>query len=80
MTRSEISERLTTVFRSVFDDPTLVICDEMTAKDVEHWDSVSHIDMICMVEDTFKLKFTTRQVAMLKSVGELITLIENSAA
>jgi acyl carrier protein len=76
MTRDEITTKLTTVFRDVFDDESIVIRDSMTAKDVKKWDSVSHIDMICMVEGEFKIRVTTKQVANLKSVGELISLIE----
>ena len=76
MTRPEINEKLTGVFREVFEDGGIVIRDDMTAKDVKKWDSVSHIDMICSVENVFKIRLTTRQVAGLKTVGELISLVE----
>ena len=76
MTRPEITEKLTGVFREVFEDGGIVIRDDMTAKDVKKWDSVSHIDMICSVENVFKIRLTTRQVAGLKTVGELISLVE----
>lgn len=76
MTRPEINEQLTGVFREVFEDGGIVIRDDMTAKDVKKWDSVSHIDMICSVENVFKIRLTTRQVAGLKTVGELISLVE----
>jgi acyl carrier protein len=76
MTRPEITEKLETIFRDLFEDPAIVVTDAMTAKDVKKWDSISHIDMICAVEKSFKIRLTTRQVAGLKTVGELITLIE----
>ena len=80
MTRPEVTEKLTKVFREVFEDPGLVITESMTAKDVKKWDSVSHIDMICMVEKEFNIRLTTRQVAGLKSVGELISLVGEKTA
>lgn len=80
MTRTEITGKLTTVFREVFEDGGIVITESMTAKDVEKWDSVSHIDMICSVENAFAIRLTTRQVAGLKSVGELLSLIEEKTA
>ncbi|MFM2296251.1 MAG: hypothetical protein RLZZ350_2664 [Verrucomicrobiota bacterium] len=80
MTRPAISEKLTGVFREVFEDGSLVIHDAMTAKDVKRWDSVSHIDMICAVENVFHIRLTTRQVAGLKTVGELISLVEEKTA
>jgi acyl carrier protein len=80
MTKAEITQKLTEVFREVFEDASIVIRDNLTAKDVENWNSISHIDMVCMVEDTFDIQLTTREVAVLKSVGELISLIEAKAA
>lgn len=80
MTKVEITEKLTSVFREVFDDGSIVIRDDMTAKDVANWNSVSHIDMICMVEEAFGIQLTTREVAVLKSVGELVTLIDGKTA
>lgn len=80
MTRAEITEKLTGVFRDVFDDAGLVIRDDLTATDVANWDSISHVDMICAVEAAFAIQLTTRHVAVLKTVGELISLIEQKQA
>jgi len=80
MTRAEITEKLTAVFRDVFEDPGLVVTDGMTASDVMKWDSISHIDMIYSVEKVFKIRMTTRQVAGLKTVGDLISLVEEKTA
>lgn len=76
MTRTQITENLNHVFREVFEDDSIVVRDNMTAKDVELWNSVSHIDMICMVEEKFDIQLTTKEVAILKNVGELISIIE----
>jgi len=65
---------LTSVFRGVFDDPTLDLRGDMTAADIENWDSLNHIDLIVAVERKFKIKFTTREVTSLKTVGDLAKL------
>ncbi len=67
-------QALTGVFREVFDNPGLVLHDGMTAADVENWDSLNHIDLIVAIERKFKIKFTTREVASLKTVGDLAEL------
>jgi acyl carrier protein len=68
------------VFRKVFDDPALVLRDEMTAEDVEGWDSLAHINLIVAIEKQFGVKFATAEIAGLKRVGEnvgsLMTLME----
>lgn len=75
MERTEIVEKLTTIFRDVFTDDTLVLTDEMTANDVEKWDSMSHMVMISHVEETFNVKFKLRDLNKMKKVGDLIDLI-----
>ena len=72
--KSAALQNLTSVFREVFDEPTLVLREDMTATDIANWDSLNHIDLIVAVERKFKVKFTTRDVAALKTVGELAEL------
>ena len=75
MDETEIRARLTTVFRDVFDDASIEIRDETSAKDIEDWDSLNHINLIVAVEGTFKVRFTTKEVSNLANVGEFIALI-----
>ncbi len=75
MSGPEIKERLTDIFRDVFDDDSIEINDAMTAKDIEEWDSLNHINLIVAVEGAFKVKFTTKEVTNLANVGEFIALI-----
>ena len=76
----EIKEPLTNVFRDVFDDESLVLRPDLTASEVENWDSLSHIDLIVAVERQFKVRFTTAEVTSLKNVGELAILIQKKRA
>jgi acyl carrier protein len=69
-------ERLTQVFRNVFDDDELVIDGSTTAADVQGWDSLTHVTLMINVEKAFKVKFTSKQVASLKNVQELVGLID----
>lgn len=69
-------ERLTQVFRDVFDDDELVISGATTAADVEGWDSLTHVTLMINVEKAFKLKFSSKEVASLQNVQELVTLVE----
>jgi acyl carrier protein len=71
----QIQSELNTVFRDVFDNPSLVLRDDLTASNVEGWDSLSHINMIVAVERTFRIKFALADISRLKDVGELISLI-----
>ena len=76
MKRTEIIEKLTAVFHEVFNDNNIVLSDEMTAKDVENWDSLTHMLMITKVEEVFNIKFKLKELNKLKMVGDLINTIE----
>ncbi len=76
MNKNEIYEKLTEVFRDVFDDEDLTIKDETTANDIEDWDSLTHITLLSSVEDEFGIRFDMKAVQGLKNVGEMVALIE----
>lgn len=71
-----IYERLTPIFQDVFDSDDLVAAPELTAKDVEGWDSLSHIRLIVAVEAEFGIKFSISELSGLKNVGAMVALIE----
>lgn len=79
VTKTEIMEGITEVFRDILDNKTLVLQDETTAADVENWDSLNHIDLILAIERKFKVRFTTREVTGLRNVGELAALVQQKA-
>lgn len=76
MERNEIIEKLTFIFRDVFTDTTLVLTNDMTANDVEKWDSLTHMLMINEVESAFGIKFKLKDLNKMKNVENLIDIIE----
>ncbi len=79
MTHEEIMERLTEVFREVFDDDTISINDGTTANDIDEWDSIEHINLIEAVEKEFSMNFQMREVSSMKNVGEMADIIMSRA-
>lgn len=78
MNREMVYERLTRVFREVFDDDSIVISDETTADDIEDWDSFEHINLIVAVEGEFAFKVPMGKVVTMKNVGEMVDIILES--
>ncbi len=77
---SDFDERVQKVFREVFDNEQLTVSRETQAKDVEGWDSLTHITLIMTLEDTFKIKFTTREVMGFENVGEMMDCLRGKLA
>ena len=69
------TSRLTGIFRTLFNDPTLELRDELTARDVDGWDSLNHVNLMILIEDEFRVRFTTSEVSSLQDVGELKRLL-----
>lgn len=75
MTREDTYERLTGVFREVFDDDTIEISDSTTAADIDGWDSFEHINLIVAVEEEFGVKIPMGKTVKMKNVGEMVDFI-----
>lgn len=75
MTREEVFERLNKVFQDVFDDEMIVVHEEMTADDIDDWDSFEHINLVVAVEEEFSFKIPMGKVVNMKNVGEMVDVI-----
>ena len=71
------TDQLTTLFRNVFNDETINLNNDTTAKEIGSWDSLSHMLMIAEVENTFSLKFKLKEISKLKNVGSVVELIDS---
>jgi acyl carrier protein len=71
-----ICERLTPIFREVFDNDAIVVSPAMTAAEVEEWDSLTHIRLMVAIEQAFGLRFSTAEISSFKNVGDLARCIE----
>lgn len=68
-------ETLNSIFCVVFDDEGLKISPQMTANDVDGWDSLSHVNLIVAVETAFKIRFNQKELLTFKNVGDLLSCI-----
>lgn len=72
MTSDEVLAKLTPVFRDVFDNDRLALAPEMSARDVEGWDSVANIRLMVSIEDEFEIKFSVGEFQEFRNVGDLV--------
>lgn len=72
MTREEVLEKFIEIFREEFDDDEIEVNFETSAKDIDEWDSLSHLSLIHEIEREFGIKFTGGEIRGTQNVGELI--------
>lgn len=74
ITKEEVLSRLQAIFDEIFlDDVT--VTPELSAHDVEEWDSLLHISLVVMIEEKFNIKFRVGEVETTNNVGEFADLI-----
>ena len=76
MEKEAITTKLNSVFQKVLEENDITITREMTAQDVEKWDSLRHVQLISEVETAFGIKFKLREIMSMNNVGDLIDLID----
>jgi acyl carrier protein len=66
---------LVEIFRTVLNNPDLQLFKELTAAEVEGWDSLNHVILISTIETRFGIKFTLRELLSMESVGDIASTI-----
>lgn len=75
MPHAEVMLRLQKVFDQIFLDEVNVT-PELTADDVEEWNSLLHVSLVMAVEEEFGIRFRVGEVETAANVGQLADLIE----
>jgi acyl carrier protein len=71
---AEIYTRLQGIFDNVFMEEVRVT-PQLAAKDVDEWDSLTHVSLVLAIEEQFKIRFRVGEVESAKNVGDLVNLI-----
>jgi acyl carrier protein len=79
MDEEQVYARLTEIFKDVFDKHTIKITPEMSAKDIDSWDSLAQIRLALTIEKAFEIKFTTSEIGNLGNVSYIVKLIKARA-
>ena len=70
--RKKILDLLTPLFQDVFDDDDVVATEDLSAKDIEEWDSLNQIKIILACEKAFGIKLNARDINTLENVGAML--------
>lgn len=65
---------LSEIFQDVF-QREVPLRPELTASDVQDWDSFKQIEIVIAIEEQFAIRLTTRELDSLRSVGDLVRVI-----
>jgi len=69
----EITQLLSHTFKISLDDAA----NNLQVADVDTWDSLTHMDLIVAIEDTYKIQLTGDEIADMQSFSEIRKIITN---
>ena len=73
---SETIIKLQDIFRDLFDEDDLELTNETSANDIDDWDSITHIQLLVLIEKELNVKFTSAEIHNFKNVGDIVECIE----
>lgn len=71
-----IYDRLSEILQDVFDNDAIIAKPELTAMDVEGWDSLGNVQVFLAIEQRFRVRFSAAEIGSVKNIGEMAAMIE----
>ena len=63
------------VVSDILKNENISLSMEMTAPDVEGWDSLNHVQIIFTIEERLGVRFEVQEIQNLNTIGDLVKLI-----
>ena len=75
MDQDQILQQINNVFIDILENDDIKLTRATTAKDIDEWDSLNHIQLVVAIEKKFKVKFTTGEIYKWNNVGDMVDSI-----
>tara|TARA_Y100001933_G_C18620793_1_gene406276 strand:+ start:207 stop:455 length:249 start_codon:yes stop_codon:yes gene_type:complete len=75
MEKKEIIKIIREILVSILGHENFEMIEELEAKDVDGWDSLSHMLIITEIENQFEIQFKLKELNKLNNLGSLLQLI-----
>jgi acyl carrier protein len=70
-TNEEVLVEVNRIMCDTFNNQSIQLKYETSARDVAEWDSLNHIELVVAVEKHFKIRFNFTELQKFKNVGEM---------
>ena len=75
MEKKEILQQLSLIFEQVLKRSDLKIDYNMSAEDIDEWDSLTNMTIISEIEKKWGVHFKLRDIVRMKNIGDMIDVI-----
>lgn len=70
-----ILEKINQIFKEVLEHDNFQLDPTTTTKDVEGWESSTHMMIISEIEDQFNIEFELDELWTMKNIGDLVASV-----
>ena len=77
MTRENILEKMHPIFLDVFELDEIQLTESLTAKDVDGWDSLTHIQLVVALEKQFGVRFSSTEIQNWENIGAIAEAVQS---
>jgi len=71
-----VPDQICTIASDIFGVSADNIIPASTPESIETWDSIQHLNLVLALEEKFGLQLSPEEIEQMKSVGEVIKLVE----
>jgi acyl carrier protein len=75
MEKNEIIAKIGDILKTILKHGDIEVSENLSATDVDGWDSLTHMLIITEVEKQFNVKFKLKELNKLLNVGSLVELV-----
>lgn len=80
MNREEIIVKLTPIAQEIFQKPEMMLSDNLSAQNVDTWTSLAFMQFLTAIEEQFEFKFKMLELLKLKTMGDILSSVEQHLA
>lgn len=77
---TEIQARIQRIAADVFDLPVERISPQTSPQNVEHWDSVQHLNLTLALEQELGVEFTPEEIEQMKDIATIEQIVQAKLA
>ncbi len=76
MDRQVVQQKIQMAFERVLEHSNFILDDHTSSKDVDGWDSITHMMIITEIEELFQIKFKLTDLMSMNNISDLIIVVE----
>tara|TARA_R110002051_G_scaffold318588_1_gene401144 strand:- start:1887 stop:2144 length:258 start_codon:yes stop_codon:yes gene_type:complete len=76
MDKQEVLHKIQRAFEKILEHNNFQLGDQTSAKDVDGWDSITHMMIITEIEELYQIKFKLMDLMSMNTISDLIRAVE----